>query len=105
MTHMVKVQNIQSVSSCENRVENKDAPNNFLQVNADFLLRLFGMKNNIKLLHLSPLQKKYLQKHLNCLSQFSSHLLFPHSEGKSDILLVRLQRPCDNVTNSRAAMC
>lgn len=36
VTYENKVQNTQSVSSCENRVENKNGSNNFLQANADF---------------------------------------------------------------------
>lgn len=42
MSHVVKVQNIQSVSSCENRVENKDAPNNFLQANPNFFKAIWS---------------------------------------------------------------
>lgn len=42
VTYENKAQNIQSVSSCENRVENKDAPNNFLQANADFFKAIWG---------------------------------------------------------------
>lgn len=104
MSHMMKVQNIQSFSTCENRVENKDVSNNFLQANAD-LLKAIWNEEQLNSYTSALCRKKYLQKYLNCLSQFSSHLLFPHSEGKIDTLPIRLQGLCDNMTNSRAAMC
>lgn len=77
VTHENKVQDVQLVPSGENRVEIKDTSNSILQaIVLFFFLRSLGVKNNINLLLLHSLQKKYVQKYPNCLSQFSSYLRF-----------------------------
>lgn len=77
-------------SSGENRVGSKDASNKFLQAKVDFFFRVTWSK------------EIYKSTQIIYLSSVPVSFSFPLN---SEVLPVSLQRPCDNVTNIRAAKC